>query len=347
MKFGNKRIFCTFIAAVIMILTLSVNVFAEKSDFTLDKNSCSVTSGKRTSVAVSGTGEIKAVSLNKYVAEANYDLSSGKIIIKGNDYGTVKIKVYSSSDKSNIQYITVNVKIPTISGNWEKNGDFDMFKTDGGEYASGWNIIDGKTYYFYPNGVLNNDKEIVYGGKLYTISKSGKITKVKDKYHVFNVCSRTEAMPSAAEKIEDKILKTYGKDYCNTVWDKKTETLTFDTLYPLPSTYYFESCGIVCKSDKDLSDSDKFDAADFKFAKELLITVNTSDFSEQEKSFYEKETILEALSKCYGKAYKSCTDKSDADSAYYWSGVGAEKATVSIYFYSTGKIVINIKSDKK
>ncbi len=50
-----------------------------------------------------------------------------------------------------------NISITAFAGQWEPSGEDWRYKNDNGDYATGWQWIDGKSYYFGEDGTMAKD----------------------------------------------------------------------------------------------------------------------------------------------------------------------------------------------
>ena len=329
-----------------MILTLSATVCAAKAKITVDKTSCSVTAGKSVTISVSSSLALKAETKNKYVACVSYDADNCRLTIKGVDFGTTQIKVYESSKPKNYQIINVTVKIPKVSGKWEENSGLTKFKLKNGNYAVGWNNIDGMDYYFYPNGVVNNAESILYNGCIYGFQSNGRINKLTDFYYILNPYDITSKCPERAEDILDGAKSAKGTPYCSVDWADENKAIGISCPNYYPGSYFDVNNTAYCvieKYETDLYFKDVIEISNYWYAEMINSEIDLTSLNSDEKDLYSEKNLVASMSKAFGKEAVGNPAHKDALSSYKWSGIGVERADVFVYFYND-KVLITTET---
>lgn len=357
-----KQLLSLFIVLVMTCSLLSITVSA--ADITLSKDSLSVTVNKKASVTVSDITDITVKSSSDFIAVASYSADTQKITITGKHYGTAKITVTSKKDKKVSKTISVNVKAPEVTGSWvtdEKEG-FWRFKTEDGKFVKGWNTITDasgtNTYYFYPNGVLFNYVDvtsIMYNNQAYGLKNFAATGKKGTAY----VLSPNPVKKTSITK------KTSAKTFYSKFND---ELIDFD--YNDNAPYTIEAYGIIefagigdlqigtytfnnknASAAYDSSNILKNDIANHLFTN-MSIAIDYTEYGKIEKTFYQEKYFTVSLNEAFGQTGEKSVTKTALDfggesavkkdvTYYTWKNVGAEKATVDVYF-DKNLTVINV-----
>lgn len=330
MKNILKKAAVLFVFAAVLCL---LPVEASAASFYVKRQNIILTAGQTMDIAVEGNPGINIAVKSECasVAKGTYDAQTGLLTIKANDFGEAVLTLTNTDDTSDFQYLYVKINAPSASGTFktfERFPNYKYFELDGGTKATGWKNINGKTCYFYPNGVMETyTGPVMSKNKLYFLNDGVYSGEIYDAY-IFEVFNNNMPIADNALDFYKDSVSRYGKENVKVSRSSGNNEVVITVPSYMPGfpwgakgQYYFsDGTGVVPEGAIRLS---KYEFS----GKVFMITGGYDDelYNETQKASYVKRALFNAFGKNCRVLYTESEEK-----IYRWTGVGAEKADVDM-----------------
>ena len=215
-----KKIIKLSAALIVMLAAVYMTAFsASAATFKIERSNVSLTAGESISIPVTTSKNLKVRSECASVAKGVYDSSLGCITVTAKDFGEVILTVYAADNTKDRDYIYVRSSAAQASGKFTYLGRYyQRFKLSGGGYAKGWQSINGDTYYFYPNGVVETyTGPIMSKNRLYFLD-NGRYTGEIFEAYIFEVLNNNMPVPDDCAEFYEQACSRYGAANVRKEW---------------------------------------------------------------------------------------------------------------------------------
>lgn len=166
--------------------------------------------------------------------------------------------------------MAANIAVVSVSADWETKGKYTYYADDNGEYVTGLQKIDGKTYYFSSSGKMKTGWLTMKSGKTFYFKKDGSMVtgwaKINSERYYFgkNGVMRTgyQIIGKSAyfftddgvmtEQIKDELFFIDNKAYYSNSNGKLATGLKVINTPIGELTYYFDKTGASISGEKTI-----------------------------------------------------------------------------------------------
>lgn len=317
----------------------AVSIGASAASFSVDKQNIILTVGQTISLNVAGDEDLELTVSSECasVAKATFDSDNNTVTIKSNGFGSAVITLRNTLDSSDYKYIRVQctaASVTGIYGYFDSTQKYKYLETSDGTKATGWCNVNGKTVYFYPNGVMESyTGPIMSKNKLYFLQDGEYTGEVYDAY-LFEIFNNNMPIAENAYDFYKESIARYGKSNVKVSLSSGSKEVVITVPSYMPGfpwgangQYYFSNGeGIVPKG--------KIKLSGYEFSGKVFMTMNQSD-DELYKSTQTASYVKKAMFDAFGKNCTTITSSSGTK-IYRWEKIGKEKVSVDIMIKDSG-----------